>query len=104
MDIIEHNSNVVFVDYYKLINNETCFDYLNQKLLPLGIKIKNREKMMEQLNKPAKGHGTCIQNSFMALNKYMTNQELVQNFIIKKTNLNCSIDKKVIEYFENDEK
>jgi len=104
MDIIEHNSNVVFVDYYKLINNETCFDYLNQKLLPLGIKIQNREKMMEQLNKPSKDHGTCIQNSLCALNKYITNQKLVQNFIIKNTNLNCNINKKVIDYFENDDK
>lgn len=104
MDIIEKNSNVVFVDYYKLINNETCFDYLNQKLLPLGIKIRNQEKMMEQLNKPAKQHGACIKNSLFALNKYMYNQELVQNFIMKNTNLNSSINNQVIDYFENDDK
>lgn len=104
MNILEQNSNVIFVDYYKMINNETCFEYLNKKLFPLGIKIENRDKMMEQLNKPAKEHGTCIENSFLALNNYISNQELVKNFIIKKTNLNCSIDKKIIDYFENNDK
>lgn len=104
MNILEKNSNVVFVDYYKLINNETCFDYLNHKLLPLGIKISNKEKMMEQLNKPAKQHGMCIQNSLFAVNQYISNQELVQNFIIKNTNLSNSINNQIIHYFENDEK
>ena len=104
MDIIEKNSNVIFVDYYKLINNETCFDYLNQKLLPLGIKIQNREKMIEQLNKPSKQDGSCIQNSTIALNKYMYNQQLIKQFVIKNTKLNSNINKKVIGYFENDEK
>lgn len=104
MNILEKNSNVIFVDYYKLINNETCFDYINKKLLPLGIKISNREKMMEQLNKPAKQHGSCIQTSLFALNQYISNQELVQNFIIKNTNLSNSINNKIIHYFENDEK
>lgn len=103
MDIIKNNPNIVFVDYYKLINNETCFDYLNQKLLPLGIKIKNREKMMKELNKPAKNHGICIQNSNLALKNYMSNQELVKQFVIQNTNLNRNINTKVIKYFENEE-
>jgi hypothetical protein len=103
MDIIEKNSNVIFVDYYKLINNETCFEYVNQKLLPLGIKVNNRDQMMKQLNKPAKTHGKCIQNSNIALQNYLLNQELVKQFVIKNTKLNNNIDKKVIEYFENRE-
>ncbi len=104
MDIIEKNSNVVFVDYYKLINKDTCFEYLNQKLSPLGIKVNNREKMMKELNKPAKKHGKCIQNSNIALQNYLLNQELVKQFVIKNTKLNHTINTKVIEYFENDEK
>jgi hypothetical protein len=44
MDIIEKNSNVIFVDYYKLINKDTCFEYLNQKLSSLGIKMNNQEE------------------------------------------------------------
>ena len=103
MDIIEKNSNVVFIDYYKLIDNETCFDYLNQKLLPLGIKINNKEKMMIQLNKPSKNHGKSIQNSNLALQNYLSNQEMVKEFVIKNTKLNHKINNKVIEYFENEE-
>jgi hypothetical protein len=102
MDIIEKNSNVIFVDYYKLINNETSFDYLNQKLLPLGIKINNREKMMKELNKPAKNHGLCIKNSNLALQNYVSNQELVKQFVIQNTNLNRNVNTKVIKYFENE--
>jgi len=103
IDIIEKNSNVIFVDYYKLINNDSSFDYLNEKLLPLGIKINNREKMMKELNKPAKNHGICIQNSNLALKNYMSNQELVKQFVIQNTNLNDNINTKVIKYFENEE-
>ena len=102
-NLIEKKSNVIFVDYYKLINKDTCFEYLNQKLSPLGIKITNREKMMKELNKPAKNHGKCIQNSNMALQDYISNQELVKQFIIKNTNLNRNINTKVIKYFENGE-
>jgi hypothetical protein len=103
MDMIQKNSNVIFVDYYKLINNETCFEYLNQKLLPLGIKINNRKKMMREMNKPAKNHGNSIQNSNLALKNYLSNQELVKQFVIKNTNLNHTIHTNVIEYFENGE-
>jgi len=103
MDIIEKNSNVIFVDYYKLINNDSSFEYLNQKLSPLGIKVNNREKMMLQLNKPAKNHGKCIQNSNLALQNYVSNQDLVKQFVIQNTKLNHTINTKVIEYFENDE-
>jgi hypothetical protein len=103
MDIIEKNSNVIFVDYYKLINNDSSFEYLNQKLSPLGIKVNNREKMMHQLNEPAKNHGKCIQNSNLALQNYLLNQHLVKQFVIQNTKLNHTINTKVIEYFENDE-
>ncbi len=101
MDIIEKNSNVIFIDYYKVINKDTCFEYLNQKLSPLGIKVNNREKMMKQLNRPSKTHGKCIQNSNMALQNYLLNQELVKKFVITNTKLNHTIDTKVIQYFEN---
>ncbi len=104
IDIIEKNSNVIFVDYYKLINNKISFDYLNQKLLPLGIKINNREKMMKELNKPSKRDGACIQNSVLALNKYIYNQQLMKQVIIKNTNLYSYINTKIIRYFENDDK
>lgn len=103
MDIIKKNPNIVFVDYYKLINNDTSFDYLNEKLYPLGIKINNREKMMKELNKPAKNHGLCIQNSNLALQNYLSNQELVKQFVIQNTNLKRNINTKVIKYFENEE-
>jgi len=103
MDIIEKNSNVIFVDYYKLINNDSSFEYLNQKLSSLGIKVNNREKMMKELNKPAKKHGKCIQNSNIALQNYLSNQELVKQFVIQNTKLNHTINTKVIEYFENNE-
>jgi hypothetical protein len=103
MDIIEKNSNVIFVDYYKLINNDSSFEYLNQKLSPLGIKVNNREKMVRQLNEPAKNHGKCIQNSNLALQNYLLNQHLVKQFVIQNTKLNHTINTKVIEYFENDE-
>lgn len=104
MDILEKNSNVIFLDYYKLINNDTCFEYLNQKLLPLGIRINNKEKLLQELNQPAKQHGKCIQNSKLALENYLSNQELVKQFVIKNTNMNCTISKKIIDYFENGEK
>lgn len=103
MNIIENNSNVIFIDYYKLINNDSSFEYVNKKLSPLGIKINNREKMMKELNKPAKNHGNSIQNSNLALQNYLSNQEMVKQFIIKNTKLNHTIHPKVIQYFENEE-
>jgi hypothetical protein len=103
IDMIEKNSNVIFVDYYKLINNECCFEYLNEKLYSLGIKINSRDKMMKELNKPSKTHGKCIKNSNLALNNYVSNQELVKQFIIKNTKLIHAINTKIIKYFENEE-
>jgi hypothetical protein len=57
---------------------------------------------MKELNKPAKNHGICVQNSKLALQNYVSNQELVKQFVIQNTNLNRNVNTKVIKYFENE--
>lgn len=101
INIIKKNNNIIFIDYYKLINHKISFNYINYKLSKLGVRINNKLKLFEELSKPSKHHGKCINNSRIALNNYPINQELVKNFIIRNTNLIDKVDANITNFFEN---
>ena len=42
IDVIKNNNNVIFVDYYKLINDNISFNYINYKLSKFGLCITNK--------------------------------------------------------------
>jgi hypothetical protein len=98
IDLIENNSNVVWIDYYHLINKETSFQYLSNKLKSFDIKFHSEKLYIEVLGKPAKHHGKSVSSSDEAMNKY--------DQINKKYNTECNfllpsyIDLRIIEYFE----
>ncbi len=101
INVIENNDNVIFIDYYKLIDDKISFNYINYKLNKLGLCITDKVKLLEELNKPSKSHGNCVDNCKTALDNYLTNQQLVKKFIIHNTKLIEKVDTNIINYFEN---
>ena len=91
--IIEKYNNVIFIDYYKLIDKEHTFNYISKKLNTFSIKIIDKNKLYQVLNEPAKDHGKSVTNFNEAIKKQYNN---VLN--IKKENINNDI----VNFFEND--
>jgi hypothetical protein len=101
INVIEKNDNVIFIDYYKLINDKISFNYINYKLSKFGLCIVSKLKLLKELNTPSKNHGDCVNNSKTALDNYLKNQQLVKKFIITNTNLIEKVDTSIINFFEN---
>lgn len=101
INVIEKNDNVIFIDYYKLINDKISFNYINYKISKFGLCIVSKLKLFKELNTPSKNHGDCVDNSKTALDNYLKNQQLVKKFIITNTNLIEKVDTNIINFFEN---
>ena len=101
INIIEKNNNVIFIDYYKLIDDKISFNYINYKLSKFGLCIVSKLKLFQELNTPSKNHGDCVSNSKKALENYLMNQKLVKNYIINNTNLIEKVDTNINNFFEN---
>ena len=100
INLINKNKNVIFLDYYKIIDKETCFNYINSKLEKYNLYLESNNKLIETLNKSSKDHGNPVKNSDEALKSYLSNKLLVKKFIIRNTNINKDVNNQIIKYFE----
>lgn len=66
--LIEKYNNVIWIDYYKLLDKENVKKYIEDKLSSFNIKI-NENNINDILNKPSKIHGNLVNNSEEALKK-----------------------------------
>lgn len=93
--------NVVFFDYRKIINQDTCFEYMNFKLSKLNLTLTTKYKVIQQLIQPAKTHGMSVKDSTQAVEKY-DKTIFMMKIEVKKYNITSIIDQNIIDYFEND--
>jgi len=93
--------NVVFFDYRKIINEDTCFEYMNFKLSRLNLIMTTKYNVIQQLIQPAKKHGAPVNNSSEAVDKYGKTIFLMR-IEVKQCNMASIIDENIIDYFEND--
>ena len=99
--LFQNNSNVIFLDYYKIIDKNICYDYINSKLSLKDLYIESKYNLLQTLAEPSKTHGISHKNSDDAINSYISNQILVKNYIIKYTKIYNDVDHNIINYFEN---
>ena len=99
--LFQNNSNVIFLDYYKIIDKNICYDYINSKLSLKDLYIESKYNLLQTLAEPSKTHGISHKNSDDAINSYISNQILVKNYIINYTKIYNDVDHNIINYFEN---
>ena len=99
--LIENNNNVIFIDYRKIIDKSTAFEYINSKLIPLNICIVSNDKLSKTLDTPAKSHGKHVQTSDSAINSYDTNKTK-WSIIIRNSKIRRSINYTLIDFFYAD--
>jgi hypothetical protein len=100
LSILNKFQNVIFLDYERVINMNTSFEYVNSKLQPLQLRILSNEKFNEQLSKPAKSHGNPAKSAVDAKKNYNFNNNMVKAFVSKMPRLKKSINPTLIYYFE----
>jgi hypothetical protein len=101
MDLLtSQNKNIIFLDYGKIIDKDSGFDYINGKLGTMGLNIQNREKFSEILGKPSKSHGFSRLNSDDALARYLPNQLVYKKFIHEQTLIAHFVDSDITDFFE----
>ena len=100
ISILNNFNNVIFMDYEKVIDNDTSFDYINSKLQKINLQITSKDKTMIELSKPSKNHGDPVNSATDAKNNYKQNNEMVKQFVQKIPVLNKSVRSSIINYFE----
>ena len=101
--LVEHPKNVIFLDYYKIINRDTSFNYLNDKLNAVHLKIVNECEFLNILSVPSKSHGLSVKNSQEAYSKYMSTNIRIKIYLLNKTKIHEYVNNNIIHYFENTE-
>ena len=101
ISILNNFKNVIFLDYEKIIDTDTSFDYINSKLQKINLQITSKDKMMIELSKPSKNHGDPVNSATDAKNNYKNNNKMVKQFVEKIPILNKSVRSSIINYFEN---
>jgi hypothetical protein len=99
--LLNKYNNIIFIDYYKLIDRNG-YQYLEQKLLKLKIKIPNLALFNKIMNCPSKNHGNCISNNLEALRIKNLNYITIKNEIEQNKYLYQSLNTELYNYFEND--
>ncbi|MCX5895442.1 MAG: hypothetical protein NTZ51_06395 [Proteobacteria bacterium] len=100
MSILERYPNAIFLDYNKIIDYTTSYDYVNFKLSKINLFISSNEQFHKILMKPSKNHGEPVKNSIDAKQKYSSRQYVVKKFLINKPNFRRSIKNVLINYYE----
>lgn len=99
MFLLNNYSNVVFIDYYKLLENDSL-NYLKTKLEKYNIVLPDENKYLSILNSKSKNHGHCVNSSKQALENYMPDYLKIKNLIDTNENLYKYVDTNIINYFE----
>lgn len=67
----EHSQHVVFLDYYKMIQEETAEEYIQEKLKRIGLRLVDPSVIHCVLRTPSKNHGKgVVQNANEAVERY----------------------------------
>ena len=99
MNLIKKSKNVVFLDYKKVIDKNTSYNYINNELSKLNITVLSQPKFNIQLNTKSKKHGKPVKNSEEAKNSYNHNQIMVRKFITKIPILKKSINHQLESFY-----
>jgi hypothetical protein len=94
-------NNVIFLDYEKIIDKVNCFQYINNKLKKIQLRIISEDSLLKVLSQPSKEHGHSVKNSDEAYLNYSNNQILVKNFIYQRPQLYKFISNNIIFFYEN---
>lgn len=101
--IAQNNKNVVLLDYNKIIDKNMAFDYINYKFAPLDMKLISYDKLLEQLDKPAKDHGKSVKNASEAIKQLDIRKEHIINMLTNEYPLLLDyIQQDLIDFYEND--
>ena len=99
MKLIKKYKNVVSLDYKKVIDKNTSYNYINHELSKLNITVLSQPNFYIQLNSKSKKHGNPVKNSEEAKNSYNHNQIMVRKFINKIPILKKSINNKLESFY-----
>ena len=92
MKFINEYSNVIYLEYNNIVNKNTSYEYIKQKIEPFSIPMVSKEEFMKILSMPSKNHGNPVNNSDEALTKI--NQLKICN------DYDIYYNAKTIDYFE----
>jgi hypothetical protein len=95
--LIEKYNNVIWIDYYKLLDKKNVKKYLDDNLSPFNIKDKEND-INYILNKPSKSHGKPVNNSEEALNKKIIINNKYKNSKDKKF-IDNILDKSIVDFY-----
>lgn len=96
----DHKYNMIFIDYYRLINGKDGEYYLLRKLHDLDTHIqKNEDEFIKILNEPSKIHGHSVMNFTEALEKRDRLHNLYRCEVVEK-NLSRYIQNDLYEKIE----
>ena len=101
--LITNNNNVIFIDYGKIIDKSSAFEYINSKLIANNICIVSKEKLINTLDTPSNTHGINVQTSDSAINSYDTNKIKWLNIVVHKSKISASLNHTIIDFFEKKE-
>ena len=97
----QHPTNAIFLDYYKVIDKTTSYEYINTQLNKINITILNQQQLIHNLDSPGKPHGLPVKNSQEALSKYDHITNIIKQYLLDKTKIHKYINNNIINYFEN---
>jgi len=100
MSILNKYNNVVFLDYGKVIQREISYDYINSVLSKFNLFISSKIKFYINLSTPSKSHGCSVKSDIIANQNYLSNKEMVKNFINKNYILKKSVKQFIIDFYE----
>ena len=100
MSILKRHSNCIFLDYGKIIDKNTSYDYFNNKLSKIYLSINSKDNFHTTLNAPAKNHGSSVNNVNEAYAQYLNIQNMVKQFVQKRPNFRKSIKPILINYHQ----
>jgi hypothetical protein len=67
--LIEKYDNVIALEYYKICDINTSYDYMSKKLKDFNIHLTDRNNYIHNLNSKSKHHGDPVSNSNEAIQK-----------------------------------
>jgi hypothetical protein len=97
-----HPTNAIFLDYYKVIDKSTSYEYINAQINKINITILNNQQLKHILDSPSKNHGKSVNNSKEALLNYDHVTNSIKQYLVDKTKIHNYINNDIINYFEND--
>lgn len=103
MSLLKKYNNAIFLDYEKVIDVNTSYNYINNKLNTINLHITDKTKFDSTLMTESKSHGSSVKNANEAKQKYSINNLMVKHFVSQIPKLNQSIKHILFEFYKNNE-